>query len=162
MLIGLISDTHDHVPHIERAVEIFREREAELVLHAGDYCSPFTIPPFEGLTLKGIFGNNDGDKRLLISKFNEIGALLNGEFLAVEADTLRIGLYHGTHEEITASLVESGHFDVVVSGHTHETVNRMAGNTLALNPGTAHGFGGKATICLLDSETGKVEFVRLN
>ncbi len=54
MLIGLISDSHDHVRNIEKAIKIFKKREVELVLHAGDFCSPFTIPPFEGLNLKGV------------------------------------------------------------------------------------------------------------
>lgn len=86
MLIGLISDTHDHIPHLKKAIEIFREKEVELVLHAGDYCSPFMIPHFEGLKLKGIFGNNDGDKYLLMQKFREIDADLEGNFMKIEAD----------------------------------------------------------------------------
>lgn len=161
MLIGLISDTHDHVPHIEEAVEIFREKNAELVLHAGDYCSPFTIPHFEGLNLKGIFGNNDGDKYMLISRFADIGADMEGEFMLVEAGGLAIAVYHGTHSEITDSLVVSKRYDVVVSGHTHEKVNKKVGNTLVINPGTAHGFGGTASIGFLNTETKEVEFVKL-
>lgn len=162
MLIGLISDTHDHIPHLKKAVEIFKERKAELVLHAGDYCSPFMIPPFEGLKLKGVFGNNDGDKYLLISKFNDIGAEIAGDFLKTEAGGLTIAVYHGTYPEITASLVESGRYDVVITGHTHEKVNKTIGNTLAINPGSANGFGDEGTIALLNTETKKVEFVSLN
>lgn len=162
MLIGLISDTHDHVPHIKQAVNIFKKRNAELVLHAGDYCSPFTIPHFREVNLRGIFGNNDGDKYLLIAKFQAIGADIEGEFLRVEAGGLHIALYHGTHAEITTALHQSGIYDVVITGHTHERVNKRIGDTLAVNPGTAHGFEGEATVALLDTETGKVEFVGLD
>lgn len=162
MLIGLISDTHDHVEHIKEAVGLFKDRNAELVLHAGDYCSPFTIPHFEGLNLKGIFGNNDGDKFLLMSKFRAIGADLEGSFLDLEAGGLKIAVYHGTDQPITDALHQSGMYDVVVSGHTHETVNRKIADTLAVNPGTANGFDGEATIAFLDTESREVEFVRLN
>ncbi len=162
MLIGLISDTHDHIPHTQQAVEMFKERNAELVLHAGDYCSPFMIPLFEGLNLKGVFGNNDGDQYLLISKFNDIGAEIAGGFMTVEAGGLNIAVYHGTYPEITASLHESGRYDVVVSGHTHERVEKTVGDTLAINPGTANGFDETASIAFLDTETKEVEFVFLD
>lgn len=161
MLIGLISDTHDHVPHLKKAVQVFKERKADLVLHAGDYCSPFMIPHFEGLPLKGIFGNNDGDKYLLMSKFRAIGADLEGDFMRVEAGGLTIAVYHGTYDEITKSLVESGRYDVVVTGHTHEMVHEKVGKTIVINPGTANGFDGKASIAFLNTENKEVEFVDL-
>ena len=162
MLIGIVSDTHDHVPHIEKAVHIFKEKGADLVLHAGDYCSPFTIPHFKGLNLKGIFGNNDGDKYLLMSKFRDIGAELGGDFLKIEKGGLIIALYHGTYPEITKSLIESGRYDVVISGHTHEIVHELVDKTLVINPGTAHGFGEKASIAFLETETKEVDFVELH
>ena len=162
MLIGLISDTHDHVPHIQQAVDLFMDREVELVLHAGDYCSPFTIPHFDGLRLKGIFGNNDGDKYLLMSKFDEIGAELEGDFMELQPDGLHIAVYHGTYPAITEALRTCGKYDVVVSGHTHTVVEEKYKQTLAVNPGTAHGFGEQATVALLDTATRAVEFVELD
>lgn len=161
MVIGLISDSHDHVPHIQQAVEIFKEREVELVLHAGDFCSPFTVPPFEGLSLKGVFGNNDGDHYLLMNKFNAIGAGHLGSFGDLEVDGKKIALYHGTNLPITAALEQCGTYDVVVSGHTHERKVENVNGTLAINPGTAHGFEGEATIALLDTEQLGVEFAKL-
>ena len=162
MLIGLISDSHDHVQNIETAVTTFKERDVELVLHAGDFCSPFTIPPFEGLTLKGVFGNNDGDHYLILQKFSEIGATHLGSFGEVVVDDRTIALYHGTDAPITEVLEQSGKYDVVVSGHTHEKKVEFIGNTLAINPGTAHGFNKEATVALLDTEAMDVSFVTLN
>ncbi len=161
MLIGLISDSHDHVPHIEQAVNIFKQREVGLVLHAGDYCSPFTIPPFDGLPLKGVFGNNDGDHYLLMQKCNAIGAELLGSFGDLEVDGKRIALYHGTDAPITTALEQSGNFDLVISGHTHEKKTEQVNGTLAINPGTAHGFDGEATIAFLDTDVMEVEFKNL-
>lgn len=162
MLIGLISDTHDHVPHIRQAVNLFQERGTNLVLHAGDYCSPFTIPLFEEINLRGIFGNNDGDKYLLISKFQAIGADIEGDFMTLKAGGLHIAVYHGTYPEITAALNRSGTYDVVVSGHTHECLTEQIGDTLWVNPGTANGFDGDATVAFLDTDTREVAFEVLN
>lgn len=162
MLIGLISDTHDHVPHIQKAAQIFQEQQVDVILHAGDYCSPFTIPHFKGLKLKGIFGNNDGDRYLLMKKFDEIGAELLGDFASLQLDGLKLALYHGTYAEITDALIMCGVYDVVISGHTHVKVNKTTKNTVHVNPGTAHGFDGEATVAILDTETQKTEFIKLN
>lgn len=158
MLIGLLSDSHDHVPHIKQAVEIFKQQKVEVVLHAGDFCSPFTVPPFEGLEMKGVFGNNDGDHYLLMKKFREIGAEHLGTFGDLEIGGRKIALYHGTDVPITAALEQCGNYDVVVSGHTHEKKAEMINETLAINPGTAHGFDDLATIAFLETESLDVRF----
>ncbi|HYW34618.1 MAG TPA: metallophosphoesterase [Balneolaceae bacterium] len=162
MFIGAISDTHDHVPHIKQAVDIFRKRDVDLVVHAGDYCSPFTISHFEGLPFEGIFGNNDGDYFLLMQKFDAIDATIHGDFFEFNADSRMLAVYHGTDQPITDALINCGKYDVVISGHTHEPMNKKTNNTLALNPGTAHGFDEKATIALLNTDNLQTEFVELD
>lgn len=161
MLVGLISDSHDHLPHIRMAVDIFKHREIELVLHAGDFCSPFTVPPFEGLNLKGVFGNNDGDHYMLIRQFNKIGAEHLGTFGDLEIDGCKLALYHGTDAPITAVLEKGGDYDIVVSGHTHQEKVEQQKGTLSINPGSAHGFNETATIALLDTESREVKMVEL-
>ena len=161
MLIGICSDSHDHVNNIKKAVSIFKERNVERVIHAGDYCSPFTIPLFEGLPLHGIFGNNDGDRYLLIKKFDEIGATLHGDFFSFKEKKLRFAVYHGTYPEITQSLERSGMYDVVISGHTHQGNVETIGETISINPGSVNGFEQDAIIALFDTETRRVSFLEL-
>ena len=43
MLIGVMSDTHDNVPLIEKAVALFNDRKVGFVIHAGDYVAPFAL-----------------------------------------------------------------------------------------------------------------------
>jgi uncharacterized protein len=73
MRIGLISDTHDHIPHTQVAMAIFRGLGVEVVLHAGDHCAPFMVPLLSGFEVHGIFGNNDGDHFRIQQRFTEIG-----------------------------------------------------------------------------------------
>jgi hypothetical protein len=49
MKIGGMSGTHDNLPNIRRAVTAFLERGIAAVLHAGDFCSPFTLAEFKPL-----------------------------------------------------------------------------------------------------------------
>jgi len=161
MILGICSDTHDHVEHIKKAVAYFKENKIKRVIHAGDYCSPFTIPLFEGLDLHGIFGNNDGDKYLLMKKFNEINGTLYGDFFSFEEDGVKFAVYHGTHPEITESLERCGIYDVVISGHTHVTKMDTIGDTLSINPGSINGFDADPMVATFDTETRKVRFKEL-
>ena len=43
MRIGLLSDTHDRVPAIRALLEQMIAGGVSLVMHAGDYCSPFSL-----------------------------------------------------------------------------------------------------------------------
>ncbi|KAA0005879.1 MAG: YfcE family phosphodiesterase, partial [Thermoplasmata archaeon] len=69
--IGVISDSHDNMEAIKKAVEFFNENDVELVIHAGDIVSPFTADEFKKLNcdMLLIYGNNDGDKLYLKERF---------------------------------------------------------------------------------------------
>ena len=161
MRLGIISDTHDHVEHINKAVKIFKDEKIPLVIHAGDFCSPFAVLPFEGLNLVGVFGNNDGDHYRLIDKFNAIDGTMAGEFFEFEQDGLKFAVYHGTQQAIKDALIKCGTYDVVISGHTHEKIFEKVGNTLFINPGTANGFGSDASIVIFDTATKEAKFIDL-
>lgn len=165
MLVGLISDTHDNLPMIERAVENLSEKNVDLVLHAGDYVSPFVIPKFRELHTKliGVFGNNDGDRELLKKRFNESEDLeIHGNFAEIFVDNLKIALLHGNEEELLEALVNSDSFDMIVRGHTHEAEIRRKGKTLIVNSGEVCGYlSGKSTIAIFDTSERKAEIIRL-
>ena len=160
-----MSDTHDRLPLVEAAVEELNERKVDLVLHAGDYVAPFVIPRLAHLEARvvGVFGNNDGDKPLLLKKASEVGSIeIKGLFAEVRMGELRIALLHGHEEELLRSLISCGAYDVVVHGHTHRASVRREGRTLVVNPGEVCGYlYGKPTLAILDTEELKVELVEL-
>ena len=63
MKVGVMGDSHDRVPVIAELIQRFAAAGAGLVMHAGDYCSPFSLAPFAEakIPLLGVFGRNDGD-----------------------------------------------------------------------------------------------------
>jgi len=156
MRIGIISDTHDRLPFIDKAVRKMNEEEVELVLHAGDYSAPFAAYRFKPLKAKmiGVFGNNDAEKELLRRNFNEIGIEIRGRFAEIQVDGLKIALLHGEETELLRSLLNSRSYNVVVYGHTHRSEVKRENGVLAINPGEACGYlSGKATIGVLDTST---------
>ncbi len=160
MLIGVISDTHDNLFNLRKVLEIFRARGVELVLHAGDFVSPFTAGPFReaGLRLIGVFGNNDGDKLYLRERFQGIGELHHGPH-ELELSGRRILLMH--EPRALEALVASGRYDLVVYGHTHRPEVR-AGPPLVVNPGELGGWlTGRATYALVDLGALRAEILEL-
>ncbi len=159
MVIGIISDTHDHMDNIRKALKIFKENNVKVILHAGDFVSPFTWRVFKDFDgeFYGVFGNNDGDKLLLKKMY---GDRIQNQIREIDIKNKRIVLMH--EPQMIDSLAKSGNFDIVVYGHMHEVDIRKIGNTLILNPGEACGWlYGKATIMLLKLDTLTPEVVSL-
>ena len=165
MLIGCISDSHDNLPQIERAVRILNEQKVELVLHAGDYIAGFVIPKFKQLNcqLIGVFGNNDGDHELLKRRFSETtNCTIHDRFTQVTIAGYRIALLHGHETELLGAIIDSDYFDAVIHGHTHSKGIEQKGKTLTVNPGELCGYlTGKPTIAILDTAKGQARIIEL-
>lgn len=162
MKIGMISDSHDHLDNTRKAGLLFQERGVERVIHAGDFVSPPSLLCLEGLKVYGVYGNNDGERAGLARMFEKIGGELTGEILEMEIQEGRIAAYHGTVPAILDALIRSQTYDLVLTGHTHRVMDRTEGKTRVLNPGTAHGFGGEATLMVYDTATAQVERIVLS
>jgi hypothetical protein len=157
MKLGILSDSHDNLPALARVVERFNAENVDLVLHAGDFVSPFTAIPLSKLRapLVGVFGNNDGDRLHLTRRFDGIGTLHPG-YHVFEVDGLRAVLMH--EPKSIDALVASGAYDLIVYGHTHE-VDVRPGRPAVVNPGEACGWlTGKSTAVVFDTRamTGEV------
>ncbi len=162
MKIGIISDTHDNLGKIKHGVDFFNSSKVEVVLHAGDFVSPFTARVFGDLECKliGVFGNNDGEKFGLRSAFEQfkIGEIYERHHeLTLEKRRIII-MHYPTFIDI---LAESGKYDVIIYGHTHKVdIQRRKG--LVINPGAGSGYlSGKATVGILDLDTLEIEIVEI-
>ena len=156
MRIGVLADSHDNLPMVERAVELFNTHNVEQVLHAGDFVAPFAVHPLAGLRcpVLAVLGNNDGERQGLERAFEAIGEL--HPYLATT--TLagrRIAVVH--YPDLAERMAESRAFDLVVFGHTHE-IDLRRRHGLLLNPGETGGWlSGRATAALVDLATLDVE-----
>ncbi|MGH7719801.1 MAG: metallophosphoesterase [Gemmatimonadaceae bacterium] len=162
MRVGLLADSHDRVPALAEFARRFSEAGVELVLHAGDYCSPFSLRPLADASLPfaGIFGRNDGDRQGLTAEaMKGVGAELYESPHSVEVSGSRILLVHDITDVQERSL--EAH-KVVLHGHSHRTEVVTRGESLLVNPGEACGWlYGVPTAAILDLETREVEFMRL-
>jgi putative phosphoesterase len=164
MKIGIIADTHDNLPVIDRAVKRLNEEKVQLVLHAGDYVAPFSVLRFTPLNAKliGIFGNNDGDHQFLKKRFREINAEIRGRFAEIIVDGIKIALVHGDDLELLTSLIGTESYDVIIHAHSHKAEIERKGKTLVINPGEACGYlGGRSTLALLETQSLNAKIVEI-
>lgn len=161
MLIGLMSDSHDNMPLIRKAVDYFNTAGVSLVLHAGDFISPICARELKNLKSKmiGVFGNNDGEKTLWRQRLNGWGQICDESYEG-EIDGIKILLMHEPRH--MDALVSSQIYDVIVYGHTHIAEHRIAGKTLVVNPGECGGWlTGKSTVATLQLPGKKFEIISL-
>ena len=161
MKLGILSDSHDHMENISKSIKIFKEKNVDYIIHLGDFISPNAIKAFHGTRLKGIFGNNDGDRFRMVRAFDHISGEIKGEFYEFQEEGLRFACYHGTDLPLKDALARCGKYDVVFYGHTHKSEKTTVESTLVLNPGTAHGFGEKASIMVFDTNSRQADIIYL-
>jgi len=157
MRAGIISDTHDNILMIKKAIELFNREKVDIVLHGGDHVAPFTCIVWKELNcdILAVFGNNDGDLKLLKKKFRKIGQIYDRprEIILVRKKILLMHEPDNLNE-----YARSGKYDLVIFGHTHFKKNYYEGKTLVLNPGEGCGWiTGKSTAMILDLNTFNVE-----
>ena len=166
MLVGIISDSHDNVPMIRRAVEHFNSAGCELVIHAGDLVAPFAIAVLKELNcpFKAIYGNNDGEKVGLKMKAATVGGSIEEPPLVIQAGGVRILVIHDCSDWKTEADKNSA--DVVIFGHTHDLVierPERSHSPVGINPGECGGWlTGSYTVAILDTDSLEVEIIDLN
>ena len=127
MRVGVMADSHDRIPAVEELLRRMSAAGVGLVLHAGDYCSPFALNPFRDLNmaLAGVFGNNDGDREGIkaIAAVGVGGELYDSPH-SVELEGRRLLIVHEMSEAAVHSVE---HHSVVVHGYTHRREVRTRG-----------------------------------
>ena len=155
MLMGIMSDTHDHLSRIESALSRFRTEDIGVLIHAGDLVAPFAakvLKEWDG-PFYVVYGNNDGERRGLKSVLPQI---TDGPIL-VESGGRRICVGHYPPRK-QHPVIEG--VDVIVYGHTNDVVHEHRDGILYLNPGECCGWvNGKPTVATLDTQDLSVEII---
>ena len=153
--IAVFSDSPDHLPTLEKALQAANAAGAGMLLHCGDLCAPFVLRTlsrqFNG-PIHVIFGNNDADGRLLQTVASENDHItLHGIYAEIETGGRRIALIH--YPEPARRIVQSGQLDLVCYGHDHTGLLEQHGAAWLLNPGEIMGMRSTPTWALYDTQT---------
>ena len=159
--IAIISDSHDNIWNLEKALAQANEMGAEALLHCGDMNAPFIVKimaeRFSG-PIHIIYGNNEGDGRLiqtLVAQYDHVTH--HGDYAELELFGRKIAMIH--YPEPALRIAQSGQFDLVCYGHDHtQRLDKVGGGLLA-NPGEIMGFMHDPTWGLYDAESGEFLWV---
>lgn len=143
MKIGVLSDTHNILPTIDRALDTFAQQNVRLIVHSGDWTSLSTLLHVRheadrlGLPLRGVLGNND---QALIPYLSDRHATPEFEItegtLRFSHGSLAFAIYHGHHEPTRRALLADPAIDVLFFGHTHRPSIETVGTKQIINPGS--------------------------
>jgi uncharacterized protein len=156
MKIAVVSDSHDNLAKIKKAMEIVRQEGVEAIIHCGDVCSPEILKE----------GFSDFNGKIFLS-------LGNGDFAHKEDYKIseNISVFEGTGEvevggikvafshfpQTARKRAEAGDCDFVFYGHNHKPWKENINNCQFLNPGNLSGTYYGATFAIIDTETKKPE-----
>ena len=123
--IGIISDTHFKPEIAREAIEILKDRGADLILHAGDIVELETLTDLKSSNLPyaAVLGNNDHH----LSKFKDEFNLFEEPYI-FNFENLKIKLMH--HPKFL-----SADADIIVFGHTHSFTAVLNNDALFINSG---------------------------
>lgn len=166
MRVAILSDIHDNVWNLQRALDWISGNDIEAVILCGDLCSPFVLGMVQNAfpgPIHLVFGNNDGDT-FRTTRLAKPQVVIHGELAELtwkpgetqlksgwSEEGVRLAVNHFNH--IATGLVASTRYDVVIYGHDHK--HRIAyydrhlckylnapnaNTTLVINPGALMGF----------------------
>ena len=150
--VGLISDTHGLLrPEVHEAL-----KGVELILHAGDVGGDEILDELSIIApVHAVYGNVDevGNPRLRAS-------------IDMDVDGIRIHVSHGHELGVPKpeKLLARYAADVIVYGHTHQSLVVKADGRFVVNPGAAGParFDLKPSVAILEIEKGKAEVRLIN
>jgi len=162
MKVAVISDIHDNIWNLKKALKLIKKASIETAIFCGDYCAPTSlfeaVEPFKRAFC--VWGNVDGEKYMatkIICKNNFKNVELLGDFGEIELDDKKVAIVH--NPDVAKYVAESDKFDAVFFGHTHEYFNEKISETLLANPGEVMGRKGEATFGMWDTKLNEMEKV---
>ena len=154
MILGVVSDTHNHLSNIEKIIDIFNDRNIDKAIHTGDITQAKTLNKFSRLNcpLVGVYGNNDLKEEGLKDVAKQNGFDFQIPPFLLKIDNKKIAIFHEP-EDIESFLKEDLSIQLIVHGHTHRYRNEKIGNVKIINPGECAGIiKGKNAVGLINLE----------
>jgi uncharacterized protein len=170
MKIAVLSDIHDHIDPLNKALDIIKAKKCDAVIFCGDLISGFTtgILAKANLPTYACLGNNDEDHiaMMKLGGKNFEWFQLSQEYGQVELGGRKIAFCH--YKKLASLMAETDEYNAVFYGHTHIIENKKVGKTLLLNPGAVCGINfqkatyDRSTFAIYDTKTNSAVIVDID
>lgn len=161
MQLGVLSDTHNNIGNLLKALRLFREEGVQQLLHCGDMADLLTARQMTDFDVIYVNGNMDSSGEAInhtiwtLNPNNEIP----GDVYEGKLDGVKIAATHGHLSVKLDKLIRSRRYKFVFHGHTHRQRDEMIRKTRVINPGALGGARYEPrTVCIIDLATNDVRF----
>ncbi|MFH1325889.1 MAG: metallophosphoesterase [Candidatus Falkowbacteria bacterium] len=156
MKIAIISDTHDNIPNLEKALAWMKQNNIKQLICCGDVCNSETLK-YLAESFKNkihlVYGNMELYEQNEAKQYDNINFL--GRYGIVSINNKQIGICH--EPWFVDKILEQDKYDIIFYGHTHKPWDEMVKKIRMLNPGTLAGMFYKATFAVWDTENNNFE-----
>ena len=159
MLLAVISDTHDNLFRLEKAIEEINKKNIKTVFHCGDIGLK-TVDRLkqEKFIVYMVCGNGD--------YFPEIKSMINNSNIRLfedageaEIDGKNIAITHQI--DLARLLAKTGKYNIIFHGHSHKRSEETLDKTLIINPGDIEGRYKNPSFLIYDTILDKFEFINI-
>lgn len=160
-MLVIISDSHDNLVNLQKALTWARDNQAEAILHCGDLTNSDTLELLATTWTKPIYlvqGNGELYERSGLKKYPQIVDLgrSGGVF---DYQDIKIGICHEPRL-INPLLEQEPAF--IFYGHTHQPWEEIKAKSRVINPGNLDGSRNPATMASYDHEARDLKLILLS
>ena len=134
MLVGILSDSHDHANTVRRAFSLLEACGAEAFFHCGDVGGQDVLDLFVGRRIWFVWGNTDWASSGTRAFLETVGLPIPTVPVRAELAGKTIAMCHG-HEPEFHRLTAMPETDYLFHGHTHNRSDARVRGCRIINPG---------------------------
>ena len=125
MKLAVISDIHDNIWNLQKALAMPALQATEALLCCGDLCSPFVVHLLGRAysnPIHIVLGNNDGDVAAIIGNSRNYSNIqIHGEYFRGSLGARTVCMNH--YPDKARTIAQNGGLDLVCYGHNHTLVS---------------------------------------
>lgn len=157
MKIAILSDSHDNIPNLKKALNICQKENVTEIIHCGDLTKVQSLISSWPKGLKAIihfvYGNADQKQEIKEKEKTFPNLKIHGEIGNIVKDKKKIAFTH--HYKVAEKLAQEEKYDYIFYGHDHKPWQEKIKKTTMINPGNVANFVFKPTFAIWDLEKNK-------
>lgn len=159
MLIAVISDTHDNLFRLNKAIKEINNKNINLVFHCGDIgLKTIEMLKNEKFLVYATCGNGD-DYNFLKDAVSNSNVKLFEDAGEIKIDGINMAITH--YPDLARLLASSKKYNIIFYGHTHKKNVEEVYNTKLINPGDIEGRNKKPSFLIYNTTNQDFEFINL-